>query len=105
VPAPVVHGEGHTDAGVRAAELLEDEDVAEEVGPRPADAVGDADAHQAELAELLEDGFGEAVLAVPGRRVRRDLLVGEAPGELADLALLVGQLVPWDQVTGRRVSS
>jgi hypothetical protein len=33
------------------------------------------------------------VLAVPRRRLRRYDLVGEAPREVADLALLVGQVM------------
>src|SRR6185503_16118819 len=44
-------------------------------------------------AQVLDDLAREAVLAVPRRGVRGDLFVGEAPGEAADLALVVGQLV------------
>ena len=88
-----VHGERHAHAGVGAGELLEDEHVGEEVGAGAAVLVGHADAHQPELAELGEDLLGEAVLAVPLGGARGDDLVGEAPGQLADLALLVGQLV------------
>src|SRR4051812_1004045 len=88
-----VDGERDAHAGVGAGELLEDEDVAEEVGAGAADVLRDADAHEAELAELGEDVLGEAVLAVPLGRVRRDDLVGEPRGQRADLVLLVGQLV------------
>ena len=88
-----VHGDGDPDAGVSPRELLEHQDVAEEVGAGATDLVGDADAHQAELAELGEHVPGKDVLAIPLRRPRGDDVVGEARGELADLALLVGELV------------
>ena len=55
--------------------------VGEEVRARAAVLLGHAHAHQPELAQLREDLAREAVLAVPRRRVRRDLLVGEAPRE------------------------
>src|SRR4051794_37149137 len=88
-----VDGEGDADARVGTGDLFEDEDVAEEVGARAARLLGDADAHEPELAELAEDRFGEVVVAVPLRGGGRDDVVGEAPGEIADLALLVGQVV------------
>ena len=88
-----VDGEGHAGAGVGAGDLLEDEHVAEEVGACAAGRLGHADAHQPELAELGEHVPGEAVLAVPLGGARRDHLVGEATRQLADLALLVAQLV------------
>ena len=59
--------------------------------PAPAELLGDADAHQAELAELGEHLPREPVLAVPLGGVRRDLGVGDLARERLDLALLVGQ--------------
>src|SRR5258706_103669 len=50
-----VHGDGDTDAGVGARELLQHEDVAEEVGAGAAVFVGDAGPHEPELGELRED--------------------------------------------------
>ena len=88
-----VHGDGHADAGVGARELLEHEHVGEEVRARAAVLLGHADAHQPELAQLAEQLAREVVVAVPLGRVRRDPLVGEAPREVADLALVVGELV------------
>ena len=87
-----VDGHGHPDAGVGARELLEHEHVGEEVGARAAVLLGHADAHQAELAELGEQLAREDVVAIPLRRVRGDLLVGEPAREVADLLLLVRQL-------------
>src|SRR5205814_4780719 len=88
-----VHRERDAGAGVAAGHLLDDEDVGDEVGARAAELRRDADTHQPQLAELLEDGLGKRVLAVPGRCLRRDDVVAEARSELADLALLVAELV------------
>ena len=85
-----VHRDGHPHARVGARQLLQDQDVGQEVGARAAVLDRHAGAHQPQLAERAEDLAREAVLAVPRRGVRRDLLVGEAPGQVADLALLVG---------------
>ena len=84
-------GDGDADAGVGARELLEHEDVRDEVRSGAAELLGDADAHQAELAELREELAGEAVLAVPLGCVRRDLGLRDLAGERLDLALLVGE--------------
>ena len=86
-----VHGDRHADAGVRARELLEHEDVGEEVGAGAAELLGHADAHQPELGELPVELGGEAVLAVPGGRVRLDLGLREVARERLDLPLVVRQ--------------
>ena len=88
-----VHGDRDADAGVGARQLLEHEHVGEEVGAGAAVLLRDADAHQAEVAEVGEQRARERVLAVPLGGVRRDPLGGEARREVADLALLGGQLV------------
>ena len=86
-----MHCDGDANAGVRARELLEHEDVREEVRARAAVGLRHADAHQAELGQLREDLAREAVLAIPVGRVRRDLRVRELPRERLDLALVVGE--------------
>ncbi len=86
-----VHGDGDADAGIRARELLEHEDVREEVRSRAPELLGHADAHQPELAQLGEQLAREGVLAVPGRRVRGDLGLGHLPRKRLDRALLGGQ--------------
>ena len=83
-----VHGDGDADAGIRARELLEDEDVGEEVGAGAAELRRDADAHQPELGELRVQLGGEAVLAVPGGRVRLDLGLRDVTRERLDLPLV-----------------
>ena len=89
-----VDGDGHAHPGVGARELLEHEHVGEEVGARAAVLLGHADAHQPELAEVRRrPRAGSVCSRSQAAGVRRDLLVGEAPGEVADLALLVGELV------------
>ena len=93
MPAPRWTASVTPDAGVRARELLHHEHVGEVVRAGAAVGLGHADAHQPELAELVEELAREVVLVVPAGRVRGDLLVGEALGEVADLPLLVGQLV------------
>ncbi len=92
-PGARVHRDRHPHAGVGARELLEHEHVGEEVGARAAVLDGHAHAHQPQLAQMAEDLQREAMLAIPLRRLGRDLLVGEAPRQLAHLALLVVQLV------------
>ena len=87
-----VHGHRHADPRVGARELLEDEDVGEEVGARPAVLLRHADAHQAELGELAEELLREVVLAVPLGRVRLDLGLRELARERLDLPLVGGQL-------------
>ena len=87
-----VHGDGDADAGVRARQLLEHEDVGEEVRAGAAVLLGHAHAHEPELGELREDVAREAVLAVPLGRVRLDPLAREVAGERLDLALLRAQL-------------
>ena len=83
-----VHRDRDADSCVRSRELLEHEDVGEEVGTGAAELLGDADAHEAELAELREELAREGVIAIPRGRVRRDLGLGHLPGELLDRALL-----------------
>ncbi len=92
-PGARVDGEGDPEAGVAARDLLDDEDVGEEVRARAAELLGHADAHEPELAELVGDLAREAPLAVPVGGARCDDLVGEAPCEVADLPLLVGEVV------------
>jgi hypothetical protein len=94
-----VDGQRGPDAGVRAGELLEDQAVRDVVGARAAVGLRDADPHEPELAEVCEHLGGKRVVAVPRLRVRGDLLVGEAPRQLADLLLLVGQVVQAHGVT------
>ena len=100
-----VDGDGHADAGVGARELLQHLDVGEEVRARAALLDRHADAHQPELAELGEQLAREVVVAVPRGGVRRDLLVGEAARERADLLLLGGQLVQAHEAAARRATS
>ena len=87
-----VHGDRHAHAGVGPRELLEHEDVREEVRACAAVLLGHAHAHQPELGELREELVREPVLAIPLRRVRRDLRVRELARERLDLALLGGEL-------------
>ena len=87
-----VDADRHADAGVRARDLLEDEDVGEEVRARAAVLLRDADAHQPQLGELAEDLLREVVLAVPLGRVRLDLGRGELARERLNLPLVRGEL-------------
>ena len=87
-----VHCDRDSDAGVRARELLEDEDVREEVGAGAAELFRHADAHQPELGELPVQLRREAVLPIPGGRVRLDLGLREVSRERLDLPLVSRQL-------------
>ena len=82
--------DGH--ARVDARDLLDGQRVGEVAGPAAAVLLGVGDAHQAELAELLHDLVGEAVLAVKVLGHRLHLAVREVAGQLLDLALLVGEI-------------
>ena len=83
-----MHGDGDADAGVRARQLLEHEDVGEEVGARTAVILGNAHAHEPELREMREQLAREAMLAIPLRRVRLDAIAREVARQRLDLALL-----------------
>ena len=98
-----VHGDRHADAGVRARELLEHEDVREEVRARTPVLLGDARSHQAELGELREELAREAVVAIPLGGVRLDLLAGEFARERLDLALLRAEVEIHETDFSRRV--
>ena len=87
-----VHRHRHADTRVTARQLLQDQHVGEEVRARPAVLLGDADAHEPQVAEGGEDVGGKRVVPVPLGGVRHDLLVREPPRQRADLLLLGGQL-------------
>jgi len=87
-----VHRDGDADAGIRAGQLFEREDVRDEVGAGPAVLLGDARAHEPELCELREDLAREGVVAVPFGGVRLDLLSREVARERLDLLLVGGRL-------------
>ena len=87
-----VHRHGHPHPGIRSRELLENQDVREEVRPRPAVLLGDAHPHEAELRKLRVELVGEAMVAVPAGCVRDDLRERELSREALDLALVCGQL-------------
>src|SRR4051794_4337579 len=104
LPRADVDAERRPQPRVAARDLLHGEDVGQVVGARAAVLGGDADAQQPELAHVAQRLDWKAVLAVPGRRLRRHLVVGEAPREVADLALLVGQLVEAHRGSSLRVA-
>jgi hypothetical protein len=87
-----VDGDRHTDARVGSRKLLEHEDVADKVGAGTPVLLRNAHAEQARLAELRQQLPREAVRAVPRRRLGRDPLIGELPGDRLDLTLLRCQL-------------
>src|SRR4029079_13956965 len=87
-----VHRDGDADARVRTRQLLEHEHVGEEVGAAAAVLLRYADAEQPDLAEALEQRAGEAVVAVPLRRMWLDLVTSELPCEPLDLPLLGREL-------------
>ena len=60
--------------------------------PRPPYVLGDRDAADPELAQLLHDVERELLVLVALAGARRDLLGGELPDEVADLLLLGREL-------------
>jgi hypothetical protein len=87
-----VNRDRDADAGVRARQLLEHEDVGEEVGAGAAVLVRHANAHQSELGQLAEQLTRKAVVAIPLSGVRLDLLCAEVARQRLDLALLRSKL-------------
>ena len=87
-----VHRDRDADAGIRARELLEHQDVREEVGARAAVLLRHAHAQQPELAELAEQLAGKPCARSQADGVRLDLGLRELACERLDLALLGGEL-------------
>ena len=86
---------GVDDAGDRdpaARELFDDHRVGRQVEPHAAVLLGDRHPEQAELLHFLDDLLREGVLVVEVLGVGDDLLVGELPDHLGDVALKVGLL-------------
>ena len=78
--------------GVGAADLLDDQPVADVVEAAAAVLFGDRGAEEADLAELARQLAVEAPVAVVVAGAREDLALGELPRRLADQLLLVAQL-------------
>ena len=89
---PGLQGDAHR--LVDAAELLDRDAEAGEVAVVAGAAVllGGGEAEEPELAHLLHDVDREVVLAVPLRRVRRDLGLRELADAATELLVLTGQL-------------
>ena len=87
-----MHGDGDPDAGIPPRELLDHQHVGEEVGPRSAVLLRDADAHQPELRELRIELAREVVLAIPLGRVRFDLCAHKVASQRLDLLLFGREL-------------
>ena len=80
--------EGH----LAGSQLLHGDRVGEVVGAAAPVLLGVGHAHQTELAELLDDLVGEAVLAVELLRDRSHLLLGEVAHEALNVSLLVCEI-------------
>ena len=87
-----LHGDHGAGGGVGAADLLDDQPVADVVEPAAAVLLGDRRAEVADLAQLARQLAVEARGAVVLAHPRRDLLVGELARRFGDQPLLVGQL-------------
>jgi hypothetical protein len=75
-----------------ARQLLDDHHVGGQVEAEPAVLLGDRDAEQPQLLELVDDRRGVLVRPVVVLGVRDDLLVDELADHLDDRLLLVGLL-------------
>ncbi len=87
-----LHGDDGAGGGVGAADLLDDQAVADVVEAAAAVLLGDRRAEVADLAQLAGQLAVEAGGAVVVAHPRGDLLVGEFARRFGDQALLVGQL-------------
>jgi hypothetical protein len=75
-----------------ARDLLDGEDVRERAAVRAADVLGERDAGDAELDDLVPGLLGEAVVLVDLLRQRRDLGPRELADHLLDHALVLGEV-------------
>jgi hypothetical protein len=87
----VVHAHQHRGARVGHGHLLEREQVARGVEREAVVRLGEEHAEEAGLAEPRHERRLEVLVAVPFGGERRDVLGGERAGEVADLALGVGE--------------
>ena len=84
-----MHRNRHPDAGIRARQLLEHQDVGEEVRARSAVFLRDARAHQPQLGKLAEQLARKVMVTIPLGRVRIDLGVRKIARERLDLPLVL----------------
>ena len=77
---------------VHARELLDRDRVGQRVAPAAAVLLRERDAHQPELAELLDDRVRERLRAVQLLRDRRHLALGEVAHRAADQLVVVGEI-------------
>jgi hypothetical protein len=84
------------------AERVEDQRRVEPREPRAAVLLADVDAAQSELGGLAQDVDREVLRAIPLDRVRGQALGRERARQLADLALILGEL---ERAGARRRSS
>ena len=87
-----LHGHDRARGGVAAADLLDDQPVADVVEAAAAVLLGDRRAEVAHLGDALDELEVEALGAVVLARPRDDLAVGEVARRLADQPLLVGEV-------------
>ena len=87
-----VGGHGDRHRRVDPGQLFHRECVGEDVAAAAAVLLGEGDAHQAEIAELLDDLVGEGLGAVQLFGDGRDLAHGEITDCLPEQALLVSQI-------------
>ena len=90
------HGVGVDDAGEAhpaVRQLLNDSDIGEEVQTQSSVGFGDGHTEEAELAHLLHDVDGEAVVAFELRGDGNDLPGDEAPNGLDDLPPYVVEVI------------
>ena len=90
MPKPV-DDDRRRDAGAAPRELLADEHAVDDREPEAAVLLGHVHVHEPEPVGLGDDPGREGGVAVEGRLVRADLLLGELVGQRAQRPLLLGQ--------------
>jgi hypothetical protein len=86
-----VHRERYTDAGVGAADLLQEKHVGQKILSRSAELLRHAQPHESHICQLLERLRRETVFLVQLGSVRCHFAVGELRRSLLDFLLLFAE--------------
>ena len=87
----VLHVDDHAGGGVDARQLLDGQDRFEELGAASAVLLGDFDAHQSELEEIVNQVVVEDAFLVHLLDQRADLFVGELADVVAEENFVFGE--------------
>ena len=102
-----MHVHQHGDGGVDGGNCLNGQHRVKETAARSAHLLGNLNAHQAQIEELLDQAISELLLVVHGANLRGDGLLGKLAHGREEEALFFGELRErsWDCMGQRGTSS